>query len=1087
MKHEPIFFSSFEEDIITSAATVTEGVTLFPVRTCEGVSALTATVSGGPTHNRGGRCENCGWTGAHALLLRGTHTASGAACASIALYEGLELPVTEHLRLSYFIFPDCATADTDLSYTSHFVALDLTFSDGSTLSSLSLPDQNGHPVTPYAQGATRSLFTREWNYIEVDLSAACGKTITAITLGYDKEFGTGEIFTYVDDIRLAIREPRPFTTPADDVLITRGTMNNVDKSRGLMFPAVCVPNPFNFWAPATYTDRFFYDYQASSIVDFRISHQSSYHLLDRGVLQFMPNITASAASDEQIGENARRSRFSHDDEIAHAHEYAVTFDTDSPAGATRVELTPTDHAAVMRITFAPFAERRNLIFDCSNTSSLITPRGTLSFSGCSFRAVVDYQFRQLDAGATVMYVYGEFDRRPERTAVVEGAGRPYGMASFAPSDDCVTVRIATSYISTEQARRNLSLEVGDASYEDIRDRAKALWNELLGTVEVKGASEDQRVTLYSSLYRMYAYPTNYSENTGDAAQPQLVYTSPYQSDNDRPVTVPGQLYTSNGFWDTYRTAWTAYSLLTPTRATALLDGIIQHYREAGWIGRWLTPGAANCMVGTSYDVIFADALSRGISFDKENAYLAALRSAACPPEGYFGRAEGDRAPLIGYTPNGVCWTLENAISDAAIARMSEMLGKRDEALYYANRALFYVNVFDHALQFFVQRNDEGDFIADKQTFCPMKWEYGYVETNAWGTAFSVTHDVCGLASLYGGKAALAERLDEFFNTPSLHYRDNGSWQHEMIEAQDIRLGQYQHSNQPSHHILYLYNYLGQPHKTQWLTRDVLDRLYVGSPIGQGVYGDEDNGEQSAWFVLSALGFYPMNAGSDELCITSPLFPEVTLHLPGGDVHIVAQNNSAENVYIQSMSIDGTPYNRCFIRHSELIAAREIVFVMGNEPSAFGTGSDAAPSSLTDGALSPIPCTDLSALASITADNAPASLRPLFDNSTLTELAADGTLTLTFAYDEPLTVEMVTVACGADPSLAPAALRLEASTEPSGNHWQTLDARESIRYPFPHYIQPFALPESAAYYRYRLTLTPAAQSSMTVSEIELLGK
>ncbi|MBQ7337140.1 MAG: GH92 family glycosyl hydrolase [Clostridia bacterium] len=1085
MSTQPLYFTSFEPiPTDEESAAGTSLPEIFPIQRSEGISALTVTVSGGPARNRGGLCANCGWTGAHAALLRGTHTVSGAASACAVLADGLSVTITPGIHLSYLIFPDCATPDTDFSYTSHYVAVDLAFSDGTHLSELSLPDQNGHTVSARAQGQTRSLFTREWNYIEVDLSAAAGKTVSAVLLTYDKPEGQGEIFTYVDDIKLAACQSRISQSPADDVLITRGTMNS-DKSRGLMFPAVCVPNGFNFWAPASYTHRFFYDYQESSLVDFRISHQSSYHLLDHGVLQFMPNVTATAAEDAQLNESARRSHFSHENEIAHAHEYAVTFDEDSPAGTSRVQITPTDHAAVIRITFPPFAERRNIIFDCHNTSGLINTKGTLSFSGCSFRAVVDYHFSQLDAGDTLMYVYGEFDCRPENAATVPGP-RPYGMVQFAPGNDCVTMRIATSYISTEQARRNLHLEVGDASYEEIRDRAMRLWNDLLGVIEIgEGATEQQRITMRSSQYRMYAYPTNYSENIGTAESPNIVYASPYQSTNERPVTVQGQMYTSNGFWDTYRTAWTAYALLTPHRATTLLEGILQHYRETGWVGRWLTPAAANCMVGTSYDIIFADALARGVNFNTEQAWGASVRSAACPMQRCFGRAGGHTAPLLGYTPNGICWTLENATSDAAISRMARTLGKRDEAIYYANRALFYVNVFDRALDFFVQRDSNGEFVANEENFCPMKWDYGYVETNAWGTAFSVTHDVQGLTTLYGGREATIRKLDALFSAPARHYRDNGTWQHEMIEAQDIRLGQYQHSNQPSHHICYLYNYLGQPYKTQWLTRDVLDRLYVGSPIGQGVYGDEDNGEQSAWYVLSALGFYPMNTGTDEYCITSPLLPEVTLHLPTGDLHIRAVDNSSRNVYIQRMEIDGKPYNRCFITHGALTAAREIVFYMGDHPSDFGTGTDSLPSSWTRGALQPVPATDLVDKASITADT---DITALHDNSTISELCVEGgKLTVTYRFADPMTVQILTVACGKEPAAAPDALHLEVSADPEGDVWQTLDCREGLRYEFPNMIKPYAPIAPAPYYRYRLTLTRADATPMAIGEVELIGK
>ncbi|MBQ4573817.1 MAG: GH92 family glycosyl hydrolase [Clostridia bacterium] len=1030
----------------------------------------------GPSRNWGGRCTDCGWKGEHALLVSG-RTEKGAK-AHINLYDRLAIPVSADTVLSYFIFPDCHTQDVDFSYASHFMAVDLHFTDGSTLSSLRLAEQNGYPVNARAQGESCGLFTREWNLVRVSLAEAAGKVVDSIGITYDNPDSAGDILTYIDDIRIAEEETRLPESPADDILITRGCMNNWEKSRGLLIPAVCVPNPFNFWAPSTFTDRFFYDYQASAIAQFGSTHQSSFHLLDRGVLHFMPNVTAETADEASIGADARRSSFDHENEIAHAHEYSVTFDADTPAGGVTFSMTPTDHAAVMKIEFPEDAPCRNLIFDSVNTTGLVDIKGSIHFEGASFTAVVDYKYPPANLGATPMYFYSEFSIAPEKIERAEGKNH-LSLLRFPKSAGTVTMKIASSNIDCETAKHHLALEVGNASYEEIRSRARTLWDDILNLVEVEGASETQRITLRSGFYRMYMYPVNYSENIGSAEDPHIVYTSPYRIKDDLPEIREGQLYTQNGFWDTYRTAWPAYALLTPDRDEKLLDGIIEHYRDAGWVGRWLNPGALNAMVGTSYDIVFADAAMKGVKFDMESAYAASIRSALCPAEGNYGRAGNDRAPFLGYTPNGVCWTMENALSDAAIANMAEKLGRRDDALYFRNRALNYINVFNRELDFFVQRNREGAFVADKTDFNPTNWDWGYVETNAWGTAFSVPQDPNGLAALYGGMEGLAKKLNDFFAAPAVHTRTNRTYQHEMFEAQDIRLGQYQHSNQPAHHILYMCNAAGMPHMTQKLTRDVLTRLYAGSEIGQGIYGDEDNGEQSAWYFLSALGFYPFFAGSDEYAITSPLFDRMTLHLPAGDLTVIAENNSRENVYIQSMTIDGVPYSSCFITHEKLISAVEIRFVMGNTPSSFGVGSK--PLSLTAEGSTPSPMRDLLPGAAVTADT---DISALTDDSLLTEWSGAGRIEITTVFDTAKRISLFTVACGKETSLAPDVIRLEALIDGS---WQIIDERSHVEYPFSGMIKPFALKDPVSASSFRLTAEKEDGGEFSMSEIELIGR
>ena len=366
--------------------------------------------------------------------------------------------------------------------------------------------------------------------------------------------------------------------------------------------------------------------------------------------------------------------------------------------------------------------------------------------------------------------------------------------------------------------------------------------------------------------------------------------------------VDGKVYVNNGFWDTYRTTWSAYSLFSPGTAGELVDGFVQQYRDGGWIARWSSPGYANLMTGTSSDVAFADAYVKGVKgFDATDAYDAALKNATVAPPGdpfdsNVGRKGLFQSLFLGWTPSrvseGLSWALEGNINDFGISNMAARLADRtgdrryrEEAEYFRSRAPDYVHMFDPAVGFFQGRDATGRWKSPPDEYDPLEWghEHDYTETNGWGFAFHAPQDGQGLANLYGGRAGLARKLDEFFSTPetATHVGSYGGVIHEMIEARDVRMGQWGFSNQVSHHIPYMYDYAGRPAKTAEKVREALRRLYVGSEIGQGYGGDEDNGETSAWYLFSALGFYPLQVGSDRYAIGSPLFRKATVHLGNG--------------------------------------------------------------------------------------------------------------------------------------------------------------------------------------------------------------
>lgn len=407
-----------------------------------------------------------------------------------------------------------------------------------------------------------------------------------------------------------------------------------------------------------------------------------------------------------------------------------------------------------------------------------------------------------------------------------------------------------------------------------------------------GATTDQLTTLYSSLYRLYLYPNSGFEQVGsEGGKAKYQYASPFspQTGPDTPThtgakIVDGKVYVNNGFWDTYRTTWPAYSFLTPKKAGELVDGFVQQYKDGGWISRWSSPGYADLMTGTSSDVAFADAYVKGVDFDAPAAYEAALKNASVvPPSSGVGRKGMETSPFLGYasteTHEGLSWSLEGYLNDYGIAKMGQALYKKtgkerykEESEYFLNRARNYVTLFDAkagagqgSSGFFQGRDLKGDWRVPSDKYDARIWGYDYTETNGWGYAFTAPQDSRGLANLYGGRSGLGKKLDAYFSTPETAEPEfagsYGGVIHEMTEARDVRMGMYGHSNQVAHHATYMYNAASQPWKTQEKVREVLSRLYVGSEIGQGYHGDEDNGEQSAWYLFSSMGFYPLVMGS----------------------------------------------------------------------------------------------------------------------------------------------------------------------------------------------------------------------------------
>ena len=1067
-------------------------------------ATFTAQIDGGPGQAAALDAKpDVGFSGLHSLHYRGQTGGS----QQLRLFD-VDLPVQADTQLSYVIFPQ--RVSDDLRNPSNYVAVDLLLDDGSWLSTRGALDQHRIKAAARAQGDGRTLYPDQWNVVSIDLGrVAAGRHIRQIVLDHD---GPAAAFEgYIDDIRIGAAPPDTRRQPADFVDTRRGSNANGAFSRGNTFPAMALPHGFNFWTPVTdASGNWLYQYQAHNGPDnrprlqaFALSHEPSPWMGDRQTLQLMPE--AQPDGVPLLDRAARALSFSHDHETARADGYRVAFDN-----GIVTEMTPTDHAAMFRFTFT--GPQSQLVFDNINDHGGITlDPASRSFSGYS-----DVKSR-LSAGASRLFFYGTVDQPVQHSGHLTGAGRDHVAAWLGfdtRTQKTVNLRIATSLISVAQAQHNLALEMASGdSFDDVHERAQQQWNALLGKVSVQGASRDELTTLYSNLYRMFLYPNEAYENTGTATQPVYRYASAFSAPTgtDTPTQsgariVDGKVFVNNGFWDTYRTAWPAYTLLMPNQAGEMIDGFVQQYRDGGWIARWSSPGYADLMVGTSADVAFADAWLKGVNnFDVRAFYQSALKDASVvsPLQG-TGRKGLQRSVFNGYTDTGIdeglSWSMDGYINDFAIGNLAAALAVQpaaddpyaanyaDDASYYRNRGLDYVNLFNPQVSFFVGRDAAGHWRYDKATFDPLRWGGDYTETDAWNMAFHAPQDGAGLAALYGGRDGLAAKLDAFFATPgNFHVGSYGEPIHEMLEARDVRMGQYGHSNQPSHHIIYMYDYAGQPWKTQDKVRDVLSRLYVGSEIGQGYLGDEDNGEMSAWYVFSAAGFYPLRMGTPEYVIGAPYFPHMDIRLENGK-HIVidAPAVSDTNRYVQSLRVNGQPWNKLTLPHALLAQGATLVFVMGPKPSRWASDESALPPSLTRQGK-PQPLRDITDAAQDETTSTPLipQLAALFDDDSSTEATLPaGPSIVSWHFPQPRRVEMLTLTSGAS-AAAPSSWQLQASTD--GQHWRTLDTRESETFPWPRQTRAFGGRSPASYAYYRLSFAQAAGSdARALAEIELLG-
>ena len=718
------------------------------------------------------------------------------------------------------------------------------------------------------------------------------------------------------------------STPADLVNPLMGTDSKPSLSNGNTYPAIARPWGMNCWMPQTgkMGSGWAYQYSADKIRGFKQTHQPSPWMNDYGQFALMPG-----TGKVKVDEDARASWFSHKAETARPYYYSVYLaDYD-----LTTEITPTERAARFRFTF-PRTDSAYVVIDALDKGSMLKllpeKNRIIGYTTRNSRGV-PANFKN--------YFIIEFDHSFNSPQLFNGKALATGVNELTADHvlaavgfktrkgEQVNARVASSFISAEQAERNLQ-ELGTDDFDAVKEQGQKAWNQALGRVEIEGGSEEQQRTFYSCLYRALLFPRKFYELD---ASGQPVHYSPFNGE-----IRPGYLYTDTGFWDTFRALFPLLNLLYPEENAKMQAGLANDYREGGWLPEWASPGYRNIMVGNNSASVVAEAyLKGGRGYDINTLYEALTHGAnnAGPMEA-VGRAGVQYYNKLGYVPYDVkinesaARTLEYAYDDFAIAQLAKALGKpKKEIDLYTQRSQNYRKLFDKESGMMRGRNQNGTF---QTPFNPFKWGDAFTEGNSWHYTWSVFHDVQGLMNLMGGPKPFVEKLDTLFTLPPIfddaYY---GEVIHEIREMQIANMGQYAHGNQPAQHIIYLYNYAAQPWKAQYWARETMNRLYRPTP--DGYCGDEDNGQTSAWYVFSALGFYPVCPASDQYVLGAPLFPKATLHLPGGhDVVLNAPANSEANRYINGLTMNSQPYSHNWLSHSELLKGATLNFEMSAAPN-----------------------------------------------------------------------------------------------------------------------------------------------------------
>jgi predicted alpha-1,2-mannosidase len=736
------------------------------------------------------------------------------------------------------------------------------------------------------------------------------------------------------------------TNLVDYVNPLMGTDSEFILSNGNTYPAIATPWGMNFWTPMTSKmgDGWTYKYDEYKIRGIKQTHQPSPWINDYAAFSLM-----ATTGDLKFQEDERASWFSHKAETVKPYHYSVYLaDYDVTA-----EVAPTERAAHFKFTF-PQSEQSFIMLDAFFKGSMVKiipeERKIIGYCRNNSGGVPDnfhnYFVAEFDKDFEVNHTWNDDWNLVENSTNSEGAHVGAIIGFKTKKGETVHVKVASSFISPAQAQLNLTREIGTDTFNQTKEKAKQAWETELGRIQIEDDNIDNIRTFYSSLYRVLLFPRKFYEFD---ANNEVVHYSPYNGE-----VLPGYMFTDNGFWDTFRAVFPFFNMMYPDLNSEIMQGLANTYKESGWLPEWASPGHRDCMIGSNSAPIISDAFLKEVKdMDVELLLEAMLKNATVSdgrPVNSVGRAGLEYYNSLGYVPYNVginenaARTLEYAYADFTIAKMAEKLGKTEIAEKYFKQSMNYKNLFDPETNWMRGKNEDGSF---QTPFNPLKWGDAFTEGNSLHYTWSVFHDIQGLIDLMGGNENFASKLDEVFEMPP-KFDDSyyGQTIHEIREMQIANMGNYAHGNQPIQHMIYLYNYANQPYKAQEKVRDVLTKLYSATP--DGYCGDEDNGQTSAWYVFSSLGFYPVTPGADEYVIGSPLFKKATLYLQNGNTfEIISKNNSESNFYIDSADLNGKPYNNTFIKFDAIQKGGTLQFNMSNLPNKeWGSKPESVPYSLS---------------------------------------------------------------------------------------------------------------------------------------------
>jgi predicted alpha-1,2-mannosidase len=719
------------------------------------------------------------------------------------------------------------------------------------------------------------------------------------------------------------------TSPVELVNPLVGSASSHALSNGNTYPAIALPWGMNFWTPQTgkMGDGWAYTYDAHKIRGFKQTHQPSPWINDYGAFSIMPVV-----GELKISEDERASWFSHKIEISKPHYYSAYLgDYD-----TQVEISPTERGAHFQITY-PESNQSYLLVDGFFKGSMVeidvenqkvtgyckNNSGGVPFNFKNFFVLTfDKEFE----------AYGTWSDDEISEGISKNEGKHVGaiLKFRTAKGEKIHVKVASSFISLEQAQLNLTRELGKDTFDQTVENAGNTWNRELSRIEIEGGTLDQQKTFYTALYRTLLFPRKFYELNENN---EIVHYSPYNGE-----VLPGYMFTDNGFWDTFRAVFPFFTVMYQDLNSQIMQGLVNTYKESGWLPEWASPGHRDCMIGSNSASLIADSYLKGIrGFDIDVLYEAILKNTEHEgPVGSVGRMGAAYYNKLGYIPydvdirENVARSLEYAYADFNIWKLGQKLGRPiDEVNKFKDRAQNYKNLFDPSTNLMRGKMENGSW---QEPFNPFKWGDAFTEGNSWHYTWSVFQDPAGLAELMGGPKAMEAKLDELFETPPIFdYSYYGFQIHEITEMVIANMGQYAHGNQPMQHGIYLYNFVGAPWKAQNWARTTMNKLYT--PYPDGLCGDEDNGQTSAWYVFSALGIYPVCPGQPEYIIGSPLFDKVTLHLENGNnFEMTATDNEYDNYFIQNASLNGQPMDRPFITHDEIMNGARLSFKMGDSPN-----------------------------------------------------------------------------------------------------------------------------------------------------------